>query len=154
MSKRNRDLKSHYRSVEKRIREFNLDLSSESWYSLWHTHLDWYGITNNSQKHRKRHIQYYIDLLKKIEGLTKESDRIFQAWAFFDGKLGMYDAIYLHTENPHEGFPYRLDNVQWNTEIPHVFKQLLDLSKYAFGKIESEEGCCYIIQKIGLGKAV
>lgn len=154
MSKRMRNLKKHYRSVEKQIREFNIDLSDESWYNLYHTHLDMYGITNNSQKHRKKHIQYYIDLLEKIERLTIQSKRDFQTWIFLDWKEGMYDAIYFHTENPHSDFPYSLDSINWNTEIPHTFSSLFDLSKYIFGKIENQNGCLYIIQKKGLGKAI
>ena len=149
-----RSLKKHYRCSERKIREFHIDLSEGSWYSFWHYHLDWYGITNNSQKQRKRHIQYYIDLLEKIESLTMRYNRDFQTWILLDGKAGMYDAIYFHTENPNADFPYKSDQTDWNTELPHDYEPLFDLSKYTFGKMENENGYSYIIQKRGLGRVI
>lgn len=156
MKKRTRDLKKHYRNVKYRIRSFQLDLSKDSWYSLWHTHLDWHGITNNSEKHRKKHIIYYLDLLEKTEMITKHNDKKFQTWIFFDSKEGMYDAIYFHTENPNNEFPYKISNIQWNIELPNMFQGLLDLSKYSFGRIDynSNNKYSYFIQKKGLGESI
>ncbi len=85
MKKKTRDLKKQYRYIERQLKEFELDLSDNSWYNLWHTHLDWNGITNVSLKHRKNHILYYIRILDKIEKLTSDNKRDFQTWILIDG---------------------------------------------------------------------
>lgn len=156
MKKRTRDLKKHYRIVERELREFEVDLSNESWYDLWHTHLDNDGLTNVSQKHRKIHILYYLKILKKIEMLTSNNERAFQTWILLDGHEGYYDAVYFHSKNPHNDFPIKFDNVIWNTEVPRVLEHLADLSKFNIGKfkIDEEKAYSYIIQKKGLGLSV
>lgn len=64
-----------------------------------------------------------------------------------------YDAIYFHTENPHGNFPYYLDNIKWNIEIPSMLLDVVDLSELNVGVIknEKENSSSYIIQKKALG---
>jgi hypothetical protein len=153
MKKKTRDLKKHYREVERELRDFDIDLSEESWYRMWHTHLDWYGITNVSEKHRKIHIQYYLKIMEKIETQTRDNKRLFQTWIYLDGYEGTCDAIYFHTENPEDDFPYWLDIIKWNKKIPQILIGLLDLSKFDIGILHNERDNVdsYIIQKKGLG---
>lgn len=154
MKKKARDFKKHYRDIQRRIRNFDIDLSEESWYNLLHTHLDWEGITNFSLKHRKIHIQYYIEILNKIERITTGSKRRFQTWILLYGNEGFYDSIYFHTENPYTDFPYKLDNINWNAEMPEMLSNVLDLSRFSIGRLEHEDGYSYIIQKKGLGDKI
>lgn len=153
MKKITRDLKKHYRSVERNLRDFNVDLSEESWYGMWHIHLDWDGITSVSDKHRKIHILYYLKIFEKIDKQTRENKRNFQTWIYLDGYEGGDDALYFHTENPESEFPYWLDNIEWNIEIPPILIGLLDLSNFNIGMIKGKEEnvYSYIIQKKGLG---
>ncbi|QAA33943.1 hypothetical protein [Clostridium manihotivorum] len=153
MKKETRDLKKHYRHIEKTVRNFIIDLSEESWYGMWHAHLDWDGITSISDKHRKIHILNYIRIFDKIDEQTKESDRKFQTWIYLDGSNGYNDAIYFHTENPEIYFPYCLENVEWNKEIPKILIGLLNFSDYRIGVLKgsNENAHSYIIQKKGLG---
>jgi hypothetical protein len=153
MKKKTRDLKKHYRRVERDFRDFNINLSEESWYRMWHIHLDWDGVTSVSNKHRKIHIQYYLNIFEKIENQTNNIDRMFQTWIYLNGSDGYYDALYFHTENPECDFPFWLDNIEWNIEIPRILLGLLDLQKFNIGLIRNvEEGThSYIIQKKGLG---
>lgn len=153
MKKITRDLKKHYRGVERDLRDFNIDLSEESWYRMWHIHLDWYGITSTSDKHRKIHILYYLKIFDKIDRQTEENKRDFQTWINLDGRDGVDDALYFHTENPECDFPYLLDNVEWNIEVPSILVGLLDLSKFNIGvlKDKDENVHSYIIQKKGFG---
>ena len=153
MKKKTRDLKKHYREIEGVLSSFDIDLSKESWYSMWHTHLDWSGVTSLSSKHRKIHFLYYLKIFKKIELQTKDTKRDFQAWIYIDGHDGAYDAIYFHTENPHGNFPYYLDNIKWNIEIPSMLLDVVDLSELNVGVIknEKENSSSYIIQKKALG---
>ncbi|MEQ8154379.1 MAG: hypothetical protein ABRQ25_05785 [Clostridiaceae bacterium] len=153
MKKKTRDLKKHYRNIEKELRDFDIDLSEDSWYRMWHIHLDWDGVTSISNKHRKIHIAYYLKIFEKIDLQTKGNIRNFQTWIYIDGDDGTCDAIYFHTENPEGDFPFWLDNIEWNIEIPPMLLDLLDLSKFNVGKIRSakENVYSYIIQKKGLG---
>ena len=149
MKKKTRDLKRHYRNIEWQLRDFDIDLFEDSWYRMWHTHLDWSGVTSVSYKHRKIHIQYYLKILEKIELETREGKKDFQTWIYIDGYDGANDAIYFHTENPEGNFPYCLDNIEWNTEIPRLLLELLDLSLFNVGVIKNKEEDVhsYIIQK-------
>ncbi|MPM13549.1 hypothetical protein SDC9_59906 [bioreactor metagenome] len=153
MKKKTRDLKKHYRGVEYQVKNFEVDLSEDSWCRMWHEHLDWYGVTLVSYKHRKIHIMYYLKIIEKIELETKGSKRDFQTWIYLDKNDGTNDAIYFHTDNPEGNFPFVLDNVQWNIEVPTMLMELLDLSKFNVGIIRDEKGnvLSYIIQKKGLG---
>jgi len=151
MKKKTRDLKRHYRNLERRLRNYNIVLSDESWYRLWHIHLDWLGITSVSEKHRKNHFMYYLKIFEKIERLTKGNKRDFQAWIYFDGCNGYDDAFYFHTENPDKDFPYWLDDIEWNVEIPSTLLSLVDTSKFNIGRLEIKNKYSYIIQKKGLG---
>lgn len=153
MKKKTRDLKRHYRDVESSVKDFNVDLSEEAWYRMWHTHLDWSGVTSISDKHRKIHILYYLKIFDKIKDLTESSERKFQTWIYLDGNDGSNDAVYFHTENPDGDFPYWLDKIEWEIESPKLLIGLLDLSEYRIGMLrgKSENVHSYIIQRKGLG---
>jgi len=153
MKKKTRDLKRHYRYIERELKEFELDLSDSSWYNLWHIHLDWDGITNVSHTHRRNHILYYIRILEKIEKLTSKNKRDFQTWILLDGYRGYNDAIYFHSSNPHTEFPIKFNEVDWNVDTPLIIKNLIDLSEFNIGKfkVEEQNSYSYIIQKKGLG---
>lgn len=96
---------------------------------------------------------YYLKILEKIEVETKDSKRDFQAWIYLDKNDGTNDAIYFHTDNPKGDFPYWLDNIKWNVEVPAMLRELLDLSKFNVGEIKDEKDNVrsYIIQKKVLG---
>ncbi|SHJ97218.1 hypothetical protein SAMN02745163_02960 [Clostridium cavendishii DSM 21758] len=153
MKKITRDLKKHYRGVEKNLRDFNIDLSEKSWYRMWHIHLDWYGITSVSHKDRKKHILYYLKIFDKISKQANETERDFQTWLYLDGHDGADDALYFHTENPKFDFPYYLDNIEWVIEVPSILIGLIDLATFNIGVLNDNEGNLpfYIIQKKGLG---
>lgn len=153
MKKKTRDLKKHYRNVERELRDFDIDLYEDSWYRMWHIHLNWDGITSICNKHRKIHISYYLKIFEKIDLISEGTKREFQTWIYLDGYDGTCDAIYFHTENPEGDFPYCLDNIEWNIEIPPILLELVDLSKFNVGTVRSagENVPSYIIQKKGLG---
>ncbi|MEG2656921.1 MAG: hypothetical protein RSA29_14595 [Clostridium sp.] len=155
MNKKTRYLKKHYRGVKSELRDFDIDLSEESWYSFWHLHLDFDGVTDLSQKHRKIHIQYYLKMLEKIDKLSTTSQRDFQTWIHLNGNEGHNDALYFHTKNPHNDFPIIFDNIEWNIKTSTLLEGLIDLSIFNLGRIKNEEDIySYIIQKNDLGLKV
>jgi hypothetical protein len=154
MKKKTRDLKKYYRGLEAELADFDIDMSDESWYNMWHTHLDWTGMTTFSNNHRVRHIQYYVMMINKIEQLTKNSITEFQAWIYIDNNDGGMDAIYFHTNNPHSKFPFRLEGIELNFKIPHYITSSIDLKKFNIGRYRIENGYSYFIEKKELGVSV
>jgi len=143
-----RDLKKQYRRLERYLRTLSIDLSDDSWYHHWHLHLDWDGFSH-MEKHRRRHLWYYKQMLDKIEILTEGSRRAFQTYILVDGEDSIYDALFLHTSNPHSAFPLLLDGVDFSAPVPPVLEGLLDTCQYVVGRMEYRGS--YIIQKKGLG---
>jgi hypothetical protein len=150
--KKIRGLRRRYRKINKRISEFKLHLGNEEWYNGYHVHLDWKGLTNYSVRNRRSHIIKYLDFLDKIEDLSKESNRAFQAWILLDPEFGSGDAIYFHTENPDGLFPLRFDHIEWDAEPNELLKDLIDLRKYDLGRCNYNDSMySFCIQKKGLG---
>lgn len=151
MKKKTRDLKKHYRWVKSTIDEFEIDLSDDSWYSLYHEHLDWHGITTFSEKHRVKHLEYYNLLFDKIDNQTKGCEKKFQTWILIDGCDGAMDAIYVHTENPYSEFPFKIDDIDWNVKIPSFVGKALDLDKFNIGRFKSNNSYSYLIERKEIG---
>jgi hypothetical protein len=164
MKKLTRDLKKHYRDVKRKVREFEINLSDDSWYNVAHWHLDMPGFSDINTKHRKNHFMYYKKLLDTIEIQTRGSSRNFQTYIFIDGEWGGYDAIFFHTKNPHSDFPMVFENIQFDIVIPAFINEIFDDTMYRVGKIdvdyidedtnEHKSKTDYIIQKNGLGHII
>lgn len=62
------------------VNTHQLTLDHDSWFSFSHTHLDFFGVGENSLKirreHIKAHIALYHRLLKQLEGFEKP----YQIW--------------------------------------------------------------------------
>ncbi|MEY8351308.1 hypothetical protein AALF16_24165 [Bacillus cereus] len=124
-----------------------IELNNKSWFDFWHTHLDFWGVGNNSLKFRKEHIKahiaFYNNLLVKLETLNKP----YQSWVSIDINDAGQDAVYIHTPNPNsDNYPYKNYDINWNCSIPCMFKELVDLDKYNVGFSSSEYGEIYYIQ--------
>ena len=63
--KKFRGQRRYYRSLASNFVHENLDF--DSWFDLWHTHIDWKGYGNLSWKHRKSHLESLFLLLKTLE---------------------------------------------------------------------------------------
>lgn len=52
----------------------------------------------------------------------------YQTWIYINKEDGSQDAIYFHTQNPHNSqFPLRFSDIKWGIEIPEFLKDLIDL---------------------------
>jgi hypothetical protein len=71
---------------------------------------------------------------------------------FLDSKEGCYDAIYIHTENPHSEFPRIFNNLKIINALPNALVGLVDSSDYDIYGLLSLYS--YIIQKKGVGLTV
>ena len=82
--KKYRGLRRRYKLIGRKLDDFVLYLDDDSWYSFFHIHLDWKGITDYSAKNRRSHIKWYLHFLDKIEILTKDKSKLFQTWIILD----------------------------------------------------------------------
>ena len=126
---------------------YDLDFGNESWFDLWHTHLDFYGHGNNDLKirreHCKAHIALYLDLLEKLQTL----DQPYQSWFEIVSEDAVLDAIYIHTPNPNaDNFPLKIDNINWNCAVPHYLIDVIDLDKFTIGQYQWNATNNYIVQ--------
>lgn len=124
-----------------------LDFGKDSWFDLWHTHLDFLGHGNKSIKirteHIKAHIALYESLLKRLETFEKH----FQSWIEIDEQDAGLDAVYIHSPNPNEdNFPLEIANVSWMVEIPYYFKNLIDPKKFDVGQYHWGSQRHFVIQ--------
>ncbi|MEK5069607.1 hypothetical protein [Sporosarcina sp. FSL K6-1508] len=147
--KKFRGKRRYFRNLSREVSldNYNLQFDNEGWFDLWHTHLDFSGIGNDSLKirreHIKAHLALYKNLLKKLEPFEKP----YQTWIHLDDEDAGTDAVFIHTPNPNEdNFPLKVENLNWNCTIPTSFKDLINLEEnnVAYYKSESEGG--YIIQ--------
>ncbi|WP_155590879.1 hypothetical protein [Lysinibacillus cavernae] len=127
--------------------QYNLDFGKEGWFDLWHTHLDFYGLGNNSLKIRREHLKAHIalhhSLLEKLGTLGKP----YQLWIEFVDEDAGLDSVYMHTPNPNgDNFPLKIDNINWNCPVPRYFKDLINLNKFNVGHYKWESNNNYIIQ--------
>ncbi|MCD1260240.1 hypothetical protein B5M42_015620 [Paenibacillus athensensis] len=151
--KKFRGIRRYYRSLDNRIahQKFHFDQDGSSWYNHWHIHLDWEGITETSVKHRRSHFKKYIDLLKKVDEQSRNSNVDFQCWIFLDANSGSCDAIYLHTKNPHSEFPLRTTGIQWGVMPPALIQDVIDAAEYEVGCQKEGDFYQYYIYKREVG---
>ena len=147
--KKFRGKRRYFRNLQKEAatEHLRLDFAKDSWFDLWHTHLDFWGHGNRSIKirreHIKAHIALYESLLKRLETFEKP----FQSWIEIDDQDAGSDAVYIHSPNPNEdNFPLKIANVNWLVELPLYFKDLIDPEKFEVGQYRWESETYFLIQ--------
>lgn len=103
-------------------RDFDwLDLTGgeNSWFDLWHDHMDWKGWGNISWKHRKPHLDALINSFEVLKTKLANYKQDFQLFMYIEVNDSSYDAVYINTENPngHNNFPMKLKFVT-NKRVP------------------------------------
>ena len=127
--------------------QYDLDFGYDGWFDVWHTHLDFFGVGNNSLKIRREHIKAHIALYENLlEKLTK-LDKPYQSWIQLVEEDAGTDAVYIHTPNPNEeNFPIKIDFLNWDCTVPKYIRDLIDLKEFNVGHYNWESNNCYIIQ--------
>ena len=146
-----RGKRRYFRYMWTKIEETDIATDAESWYSFSHTHLDFWGYGINSGKLRRAHVKGHLALLDKVIEQFEQSDRLYQAWINFNETHPEYDAVYKHTSNPYDEFPYKVTDAQETTELPMLYRDLIDLTKYRVIVSTSYDQICYSLQVKGKG---
>lgn len=141
----------HNLQKEAAAEPLQLDFGKDSWFNLWHTHLDFYGYGNRSIKIRRAHIKAHIALYESLQERLETFEKPFQSWVEIDDRDAGSDAVYIHTPNPNEdNFPLKIANVNWAVEIPYYFRGLIDPEKFDTGYYRWESETGFIIQSKSL----
>lgn len=147
--KKFRGKKRYFRNLwrELAVKPYKLDFGKESWFDLWHTHLDFYGFGNHSLKIRREHIKAHIALYSSLLENLQAFEKPYQSWvALVDEEAGL-DAVYLHTPNPNEdNFPLKIENISWDCAIPNYLKDLINVNQFNIGHYQWGSTNNYIIQ--------
>ena len=150
MNKRTRDYKQQDRRAAHTAKYFQVSFEQSKWYDFWHEHLDWWGYVVNQPKRRKKYMEYYLQMLEKVEMQASVSDKPFQTWIHVS-EDGHTDALFFHTQNPTDDFPYRDDDIAWDAKLPDWLQGMIDPEQYRYAKMTYEGLVQYVIQKKGLG---
>ena len=112
----------------------NLDFSggTNSWFDLWHTHIDWDGKGNKSWKQREIYLNQLVDLFNRISDKMVGYPRPYQVWIEIWEDDSSEDSIYIHTPNPNaDNFPVKInqsENVGFPNENLKFFLEKQPLS--------------------------
>ncbi|MBD3858864.1 hypothetical protein IEE86_03885 [Bacillus sp. 28A-2] len=145
--KKFRGKKRYFRNLWEEVNTFDLQLDHDSWFDFSHTHLDFFGVGENSLKIRREHIKAHIALynrvLKQLEGFEKP----YQTWICIHEQDPASDAVYVHTPNPNDDyFPHKVEELERNCKLPHTFKDFIDLQQFDVSYLQSGHGEVFYIQ--------
>jgi hypothetical protein len=101
-------------------KHFVLDGSEASWYDLWHTHVDWDGVGNDSKETRAIALRALFVMFDRALSQTKAWTKPANVWVLFVPGNAEDDALYVHTANPNGStpFPYPFEGVEWGVAPP------------------------------------
>ena len=115
----------------------HIDLNS--WFDLWHTHVDWKSKGNRYPETRHDAAVLTYTVLKLAEQNAIKRIEPIQVWAIFCDNTGD-NAIYYHTPNANgTPFPYTFEDVAWDISPSDELKSLPVDSQYQWGVYSSPE---------------
>ncbi|APT47949.1 hypothetical protein [Bacillus safensis] len=145
--KKFRGKKRYFRHMWEEVNTCDLKLDRGSWFYFWHTHLDFFGVGENSLKIRREHIKAHIALYHRLLKQLESFEKPYQTWICIHEHDPGLDAVYVHTPNPYDSyFPHKVEELERNCKLPHTFKDLIDLHQFDVSYDQSECGEVYYIQ--------
>lgn len=144
------------KKIDRFVEDFSRIEDTSSWFDKYHSHFDWDGYSSRV-RHRRNHVRYYIEALRRMKKLNVKSPKPFQTYVFIDASDSIDDAIYLHTPNPNYSSEYPLNNpgIEWLNYVPKLIEGLVNLDEYEIGQIKLNEGeFAYFIKMIELGDSL
>lgn len=149
--KKFRGKRRYFRNMWREVYTYDLQLDKEIWFAFYHHRLDFYGYGYSSVKLRRQHIIGHLAFLDHVLQQLEQFEKPFQAWIHLNDTFPQYDAVYIHSENPYEEFPYKSTNLKPIKELPKAFVDLIDLTKYDVYYNKENDENIYIVQVIGNG---
>ncbi len=134
--------------------------SEQSWFDLYHLHIDDLGVGNSSWKARKQHLDALFELAKCVREKLIAYPKNYQFWIEVDESDSREDAIYIHTPNPNEdNFPIRLGfdeglEVKNNQLLRHLEEKDYLMEKKIMTDADGRVGITYFLYKKELGMGI
>ncbi len=157
-----RGLRRYYRDLkqQKLPRALDFSGSENSWFDLYHIHIDDSGLGNRSWKARKQHLDAMFELAERVKEKLLVYPKACQFWIEVDESDSREDAVYIHTPNPNEdNFPIKLE-FDGEMEVKNIqLLHYLEEKGYLIGKkkladAEGREGITYFLYKEELGVGI
>lgn len=152
--KKFRGKRRYFRNMWSKIDRYDLDLEEDMWFAYTHHHLDFYGYGKDSGKQRREHIKGHLALLDRVLEQLESFQKPYQAWITLNDTYPEYDAVYIHSPNPYDPFPYQPEHLHLTTDLPNAYQDLIDLTKYNVAFSKMNEQVCYVLQVKEKGLAV
>ncbi|MBC5993964.1 hypothetical protein [Pontibacter cellulosilyticus] len=157
-----RGLRKYFRNLKHQKLPEILDFSGagQSWFDLYHLHVDDLGLGNRSWKARKQHLDTLFELAECVKGKLLDYHKNYQFWIEVDENDSREDAIYIHTPNPNEdNFPITLEFDEGIEVKNLLLLNYLQEKDYLMGMkklINAEGRACttYFLYQEGLGTRI
>ncbi|MFD2601914.1 hypothetical protein [Flavobacterium suzhouense] len=98
---------------------------NNSWFDLWHTHIDFDGEGNKSPELRKIYLNKLLTTFIELKSELRDYPYKFQIWILLNENDSSEDGVYIHTKNPNEdNFPLKItsdNNYQPNNTVIKEF---------------------------------
>jgi hypothetical protein len=105
--KRFRGRRRYFRRVHREASAFELEVTGDAWWDLWHYHADWPGWGNLRGRYRREHLRALCRVFQTIALARERFATPFQLWIMLSGDDAGMDATYLHTPNANDTpFPF------------------------------------------------
>lgn len=100
--KKKRGLRRYFRNLGSCFFVESLDFSggNQSWFDLYHIHVDGTGFGNKSWRSRKQHLDALFRIAGRVEAKLANLPVEFQYWIQVSECDSSEDAVYIHTANP------------------------------------------------------
>ena len=109
------------------------------------------GLRENEGKLRRAHIQGHLALLDRMLEQLEMFPKPHQAWITLNDTYPEYDAVYVHSPNPYDAFPYQSKTLCQTTKLPAAYCDLIDLRKYTVAVSKADGEVSYVLQVKGKG---
>lgn len=119
----------------------------QSWFDLWHTHIDWKSKGNRYLEQRRRAATLTYDAF--LYALERAETRVepIQVWAQFFENTGD-NAVYVHTKNPNgTRFPFEFDETEWRVSTPSDLEHISLAPQLELGKMTYQGETSYVLRE-------
>jgi hypothetical protein len=119
-----------------------------SWFDMWHHHIDWNGDGKLSALHHQFHLWAIFRTLRRYENLVQSRREPCQVFAYVNEQSPENDAVYIHTANPNgTTFPMEPEVKEWLKQLPFWLSRHISLINYRVGVNTYEGEKYYFVQR-------
>ncbi|WOB26418.1 MULTISPECIES: hypothetical protein [Xanthomonas] len=144
--RRRKRMERYWARAEAKARAAVDRLDPQSWFDLWHTHVDWNGRGHSSAEHRQMVNAVAVRVLCYLETRLAHRGAAVQLWADLSSDT-MDTGIYAHSANPNgTTFPATFPNLDWQQALPREVAAILPATHWA-GTASCDGSTWYVVQR-------